>query len=351
MKQVRLSDVAREAGVSQGTASNVFSRPDIVREEVRAHVLEVAGRLGYAGPDVKGRLLRAGRVNAIGVAVLEPLSYFFDDPWARAMMTAFAEICDARGMGLSLVSARNRQRLAWNTNSAVVDGFVLVCIEGQDHLVELTRKRGLPFVALALESGDEAIPALDVDNHGGAMLAAQHLLDHGHRQFAILGICGNDDYAGPLVRGSGVGMKGTPRRRLDGYLQALGAAGIPADNVPVEITRNDAETVSASLERLFMAKAPPTAILCMADKAAVLAVDWLGRRGLRVPQDVSVVGFDGVPDYLNAAPYLTTVAQPFQTIAERATAMIVDAVQEPVRETIAVTLVTGRTSGPAPGRL
>lgn len=75
-KSAKLADVARVAEVSQGTASNVFNRPEVVREQVREHVLKVAAALGYRGPDVKGRLLRAGRVNAIGVATVEPLSYF-----------------------------------------------------------------------------------------------------------------------------------------------------------------------------------------------------------------------------------------------------------------------------------
>lgn len=74
--KVRLADIAKAAGVSQGTASNVFSRPEVVRDEVREYVLAVAKEHGYAGPSVTGRLLRAGKVNAIGVAAIEPLAYF-----------------------------------------------------------------------------------------------------------------------------------------------------------------------------------------------------------------------------------------------------------------------------------
>ena len=85
-RPVRLADIAKAAGVSHGTASNVFSRPEIVREEVRERVKAAAEAMGYGGPDPKGRLLRAGKVNAIGVATAEPLSYFFDDPFARVMM-------------------------------------------------------------------------------------------------------------------------------------------------------------------------------------------------------------------------------------------------------------------------
>ena len=99
-KAIRLADVAREAGVSHGTASNVFSRPDIVRDEVRKRVHEAAAKLGYAGPDPRGRLLRAGKVNAIGVATAEPLSYFFDDPFAKVVMSGISQVCDATGAGI-----------------------------------------------------------------------------------------------------------------------------------------------------------------------------------------------------------------------------------------------------------
>ena len=99
-KAVKLADVARAAGVSQGTASNAFSRPEIVRPEVRQRVEECAEKLGYGGPDPKGRLLRAGKVNAIGVVVMDNLTYFFSDPFNREFMSGVAEVCDERGAGI-----------------------------------------------------------------------------------------------------------------------------------------------------------------------------------------------------------------------------------------------------------
>lgn len=129
-KPIRLADVAKAAGVSHGTASNVFSRPEVVRPEVRERVLAEAHKLGYAGPDPRGRLLRAGKVNAIGVATADPLSYFFNDPFARVVMSGITQACDATGAGISLVSAANNEQLAWNIQSAVVDGFIIFCLEG-----------------------------------------------------------------------------------------------------------------------------------------------------------------------------------------------------------------------------
>ncbi|TJV15667.1 MAG: LacI family transcriptional regulator, partial [Mesorhizobium sp.] len=187
-RPIRLADIAKAAGVSHGTASNVFSRPEIVREEVRERVKAAAEAMGYAGPDPKGRLLRAGKVNAIGVATTEPLSYFFDDPFARAMMAGISEACDATGAGIALVSAGNQEKLAWNIQSALVDGFILFCIEGGSRLVELTRERKLPFVALELGFDDDTVSAIGVDNVAGARLAAQHLAELGHRRFAVLAL-------------------------------------------------------------------------------------------------------------------------------------------------------------------
>lgn len=342
MRQVKLADVAKAAGVSQGTASNAFNRPEVVREEVRRHVLDTARLLGYRGPDVKGRLLRAGRVNAIGVAVLEPLTYFFDDPWARSLMTALGAVCDASGTGIALVSASNQQKLAWNVNSALVDGFILVCVEGGERLVELTRRRQLPFVALALASDDSSIPTVGIDNLGGGMLAARHLADLGHRRIAVLAIGDIDRRVGLLTpEDVTTRMKATSRDRALGYWRALAEFGVGRGDVPLYGTLNDRPSVDAAMAALFSAPQPPTAILAMSDLAAVAAIQWLQARGLSVPLDVSVVGFDGVPDGAFMQPALTTIAQPFEQIAARAVKAVLGDTAFAGSEILDVELVAG----------
>lgn len=322
---VRLADVAKAAGVSQGTASNVFSRPDVVREEVRERVLTIARELGYGGPDIKGRLLRAGRVNAIGVAAVEPLAYFFDDPWARSLMTAIGEVCDASGTGIAVVSAMNEERLAWNINSALVDGFILLCVEGGERLVELTRQRQLPFIALALGIEDETIPAIGIDNVSGGAVAARHLLQLGHRDIAILSIGDVDGLVGLVVpERVDLEMEATPRDRMHGYWQAMAEYGIPREAVPIQGTLHDRPSTLTAMEALFSSDNPPTAILAMSDKVALFAIQWLAERGLKVPEDVSIIGFDGVPEAATSLPRLTTVAQPFAEIARRAVTAILE---------------------------
>ncbi|TJW36680.1 MAG: LacI family DNA-binding transcriptional regulator, partial [Mesorhizobium sp.] len=240
-RPVRLADIAKAAGVSHGTASNVFSRPEIVRQEVRERVKAVAEAMGYAGPDPKGRLLRAGKVNAIGVATTEPLSYFFDDPFARVMMSGISEACDATGAGIALVSAGNQEKLAWNIQSALVDGFILFCIEGGSRLVELTRERKLPFVALELGFHDETISAIGVDNVAGGRLAARHLAELGHRRFAVLSLTLGEDRTGfvtPEEVRSAI-YTGT-RDRLAGYFEELSRFGVDTTKIPVFETENEA---------------------------------------------------------------------------------------------------------------
>ncbi|EYD74434.1 transcriptional regulator [Rubellimicrobium mesophilum DSM 19309] len=344
-KMIKLRDVAEAAGVSQGTASNVFNRPELVREEVRERVREVARTLGYAGPSPKGRLLRSGKVNAIGIAAAEPLSYFFADPWARRLLTEVAEVCDARGAGIALVSVAGGKHLAWSIESALVDGFLLRC-GGRELLVEVTQRRGLPFVALSLDTSEPDVPAIDIDDFGATRMAARHLLALGHRRFAILGI------------GLGPGPGRVPpeevratrfvnvRERARGYWAALTEAGIAEDMVPIHAVQNDGGNVGAALDLILAAEERPTALLAMSDLVALEALKALEARGVRVPEEISVVGFDGVPEAAESIPPLTTVEQPYRRIAERSVSAILDDDLPAGREILPLTLVVRGTTAP-----
>jgi DNA-binding LacI/PurR family transcriptional regulator len=336
--------VARAAGVSRGTASNVFNRPDIVRAVVRERVLETAAALGYGGPDPRGRMLSAGRVNAIGVATAEPMSYLFEDPFARTVMTGLAGACDARGAGLALVSTVESQAPSWNIQTALVDGFVLFCVDAGIHLIDIARRRGLPFVAFEHGLDDPDVAVIGVDNIAGGELAARHLLELGHRRLAIVSMpFGADTGAGPATEHAVRAAEySSTRDRIHGYRRALEAAGLAVASVPIEQTRNDKESTAAAMARLF-ADRPPTAVLAMSDQIALYALEWLQQHGLQASRDVSLIGFDGVADAIDAG--LTTVAQPMEQMARLAVAAILD--REPsVRRLVPATLRVGSTTGP-----
>lgn len=345
---MKLSDVAKAAGVSQGTASNVFSRPQLVREEVRLRVHATAKELGYAGPDPKGRLLRAGRVNAIGVATSEPLSYFFSDPFARELMQGMSDACDAAGAGLALVSAKHEARLAWNIQSALVDGFVLLCVEGGERLVELTRERQLPFIALALGKADPTISAIGIDDFEGGRMAARHLADLGHRRIGILALELDPTHEGPVTLAEiDAATFSTARDRAHGYFDVFEAHGVPRASIPVYETRSTTESVRRGMEHLFAGPERPTAILAMSDRLALAALDWLREQGLRVPQDVSVMGFDGVPEAQLSIPPLSTVEQPIAELGRRAVEAILEFDGKVRRDLLPVQLVVRGSTAPA----
>ena len=234
------------------------------------------------------------------------------------------------GAGISLVSAVNQQKLAWNIQSALVDGFILFCIEGGPRLVELTRERQLPFVALEHETNDETISAIGIDNVAGAASAARHLAELGHRRFAILAFSFVDDHVG-LVSMADVeaAIYSSSRDRVRGYFAALSDCGIDTASVPIFETQNDDASIKAGLEHIFAAAPLPTALLAMSDRIALLALDWLRERGLSVPGDVSIVGFDGVPEAASSEPPLTTVAQPIAQMGRLAVQMILDETSRP----------------------
>lgn len=348
-RSARLSDVAERAGVSKATVSNVFNRPHLVRPEVRERVLAEAAAIGYTGPDPMGRLLSAGKVNAIGVATAEPLSYFFEDPFARSLMMGITEACDARGIGISLISSANEDALAWSIKSAVVDGLVLFCVEDADRLIAAARERRLPFVTLSFGDTDDEVSVVGVDDFAGARLAAEHLTALGHRRFAVLSMELGPEHAGRVSMDAVLAAAyATSRIRIEGYFAALAAAGIDTAAVPIFETTVDMATVDAALASLFAAPEPPTALLAESDRIAMHALRWLDARGIAVPGEVSVIGFDGVPEGAACEPPLTTIAQPTVEMGRRAVAVLADRPVGVHREKLPVELVVrGSTAKPA----
>jgi len=346
-KGAKLADVAQAAGVSQGTASNAFNRPGLVRPEVRARIEAAAKKLGYAGPDPKGRLLRGGKVNAIGVVVSERLTDFFDDPYNRAFMSGITQVCDERGAGVSLISAADARGVDWGIESAVVDGFVLQCVEDGSRLIDLARRRRLPFVAIDMDAGPD-MSTIEIDHRQGARLAAEHLVGLGHKRFGIVALeLIYDNRTGLVSRERRLATEeGVTRERFLGYDDAFRAAGLSIDAMTVVEATNDTETGRAVVAKMFDAAPEITAVLAMSDVLALAAAAVAQERGRQIPRDLSIVGFDDVPEAAKAQPPLTSVHQPIVEKGRRAAHLIFDR-GEPRKELLPVSLVVrGSTALP-----
>lgn len=301
-----LDDVGKAAGVSRGTVSNVFNRPERVRPELREKVEEAARLLGYGGPDPKGRLLKEGKFNAIGF--MPPGAYAISEvirsPYGRELLQGAALACDAAGATLSLVNGTDETRTA-TIREALVDGFILGNVIDID-LVASAKRRRLPFVILESDVGPD-VNSIRIDGRSGARAVVEHLLALGHRRFAILSIRRT---AGPAI----VHMPGETglvagfaldHERMEGFREAMARGGLSIGDMPVIETRpGDPEAGALVFDHCPDA----TAILTMSDWQAITVLDEASRRGIDVPGHASVVGFDGTDESARTTPPLTTVA-------------------------------------------
>jgi DNA-binding LacI/PurR family transcriptional regulator len=341
-----LAQIARAAGVSLGTASNAFNRPDAVRPEVRSAVLAAAEKLGYAGPDPVGRMLMGGKANVI--AVLPPgdmsVSTAFQSPFFREFMLGISQVCDDHGASL-VVLPGSTDRKAWAITNAVVDGFIL----GHSDEVALVagRRRKVPCVVMDMDAGPD-VPTVSIDARLGACKAAEHLLSFGHRNFAIISVA-RRPRPHVLHRLSDVSRLSAgyqlDEEKLAGYREALLAASVPLDSVLVGEVYPHPPWRTDGAAAILDAAPGTTAVLAMSDRNATAMLEAASARGLEVPGKVSVVGFDDAPEAAISSPPLTTVAQPLVEKG-RCAARVLFGEAVPLRTVLPVELVVRASSGP-----
>jgi DNA-binding LacI/PurR family transcriptional regulator len=358
---VKLVDVAERAGVSRGTASNVFTHPELVSEALKERVLAAAAELGYGGPSPSGRLLRLGKVDAIGIT--PPGSYgvsvAFSNSYLREFLTGVGEVCDERGASLTVISGVGPDKTRGIKN-ALVDGFILHQIEDAS-LIEARRRR-LPFVVVDLD-GDKETSSVRIDDRAGGRMAAAHLTALGHRHFAIFsvlrhGLAEGDPAASlePVLHPPAKGRDRLPggfaidHDRLAGYAEALAEAGLSIDDMPViECGADSVANASKGARLFFDSVQDATAVLAMTDVQAIAVIEEAQRRGIAVPGDLSVVGFDDIPEAQTVTPALTTIVHPIVEKGRTAARLLFEA-KRPRHIRLPVSLVVrGSTKAPRGG--
>jgi DNA-binding LacI/PurR family transcriptional regulator len=348
---VTLSTIAAELGVSRMTVSNAYNHPDQLSPDLRRRVLETAKQLGYPGPNPLAATLSRGRVGALGLLFDDQLSYAFTDPAAVLFFRGVAEVCEQAKVGLVLVPGGVESLPETDlTRTALVDGFVAYCDIAEDERLQAIDERGLPMVIVDGPRRPGAFH-VGVDDRGAARAAAEHLLDLGHRRFGVVAMPlapdGHDGIAGEERQASA--RFHTCRQRLLGYRDALEAAGVEWSGVTVEERVPHGRDAGHRATGALLDRAErPTAVLAMSDELAIGALQAAEDRGIAVPGEIGVVGFDDSPAAPAARPALTTVWQPHQEKGAAAARLLLEPGGGP-ELTLASRLVVRASSGPAPG--
>jgi DNA-binding LacI/PurR family transcriptional regulator len=347
---VTLATIAAELGVSRMTVSNAYNHPDQLSPDLRRRVLEAAKRLGYPGPNPLAATLSRGRVGALGLLFDDPLSYAFTDPAAVLFFGGVAAVCERLQVGLVLVPAGVQTPPESDlTKVALVDGFVAYCDIPDDDRLQVIEERGLPMVIVdgPVRPG---FPHVGVDDRGATRQLAQHLLDHGHRRFGVITF--------PLLTDGAEGSADAERQaatrfhsshqRLLGYRDALDAAGVDWGAVRVEERTPHGRDAGRRAAGALLDRADrPTALLAMSDELAIGAMEAADERGIGVPDQLSVVGFDDTPAAGQARPALTTIWQPHREKGEIAARMLLEPDDAGAERMLPTELVVRASTGPA----
>jgi DNA-binding LacI/PurR family transcriptional regulator len=336
-KIVTMRDVATATGVSQSTVSRVLSgAPTVVpiAPETRERVLAAASRLGYR-PNPLARGLRGSRTMLLGVIVRE-----ITDPFFAVAVEAISHEAGRLGYNVVLGTAHARadEALAlWAVLEARhCDAIVLLGdMRDQPRVIEDLRTSQVPVVALWEGSQPTEIPSVSVDNRAGIDAVMDHLLGLGHRRIAFAGGRRLGDIA----------------EREEAFIDAATRSGERPRKGYIRSTNNSPKSGGEMLSALLDMSQPPTAIVFATDVLALGGLHEAHKRGLRVPEDLSITGFDDIPLAAYAVPALTTVRMPVREMVAVAVAMVIEHEGELARPTNPILspslVVRASTSAPA----
>ncbi|MEV0155545.1 LacI family DNA-binding transcriptional regulator [Micromonospora sp. NPDC050686] len=315
-QRVKMSDVARTAGVSVATVSKVVNGRYGVAQATVERVQQVIHELGYEA-SLGAQSLRSHRTNVLGILVAE------FEPFSTELLKGASR--EVAGTGYQLLAYSGGDggggegaAVGWERRSlarlsgTLIDGAVIVT----PTVVET--KHGFHVVAVDPHTGPSGLPTVDSDNFAGAVLATNYLLSLGHRRIGHL---------------SGRADLESARLREAGFRKAMADAGVPVDERLVGVGGFKTESAAGTAAELLALPDRPTAIFAGNDLSAISTMDVARSMGLTVPDDLSVIGFDNVPESALVNPPLTTISQPLQRMGAEALRLLIDLIAGVERDT------------------
>lgn len=337
--QPTMMDIAKAVGVSRTSVSNAFNDPSRLSKDVRQRILTTAAELGYAGPNPLSRAVRRGRTGTLGMLFDESLRFLIEDPFSRALLLGWSDEVSGEHWGLHLLPLVDDDVTV--VDNALVDGVLAYRVRAGHPALETIRRRGLRLVRIGPKSASHPSDiVVSVDEVAGAEMAATHLLELGHRRLHVLidmveALPVSEDPSDHFPFDE-------QRMRWRGYARA--AARYDAELIPMPAGRNVQDSGYREALNAF-ATGKVTCFLAMTDVLALGVLKALEARGLKAGEDVSVIGFDDIPQASEHG--LTTVRQPIEERGQVAARMLL--AEEPPQQGIALpcSLIIRESTGSA----
>lgn len=310
MPDLTLEDIARKAGVSRSTVSRVINDHPSVRDDVRKRVMGVIQTTGYH-PNAAARTLASQRSNMIGLVLPRSVGNFFADPYFPRLTQGIAQACNQYNLtlGLFLVSTKEDEEKIFPRvlRNGYLDGILLQSGQVGDLLIDRLIDSGIPLVVAGRPPVAKSVSYIDVDNVSAAFGAVSHLIRTGYQRIGMIN--------GPCDVTVGIDRK-------TGYQKALVERG--RDVVDALIAEGDFTEAGGYYAMRQLLPAGPDAVFSASDIMAIGAMRAIREAGLRVPDDVALVGFDDLPLATIPTPQLTTVRQPIDQFGFQAVEILID---------------------------
>jgi DNA-binding LacI/PurR family transcriptional regulator len=305
--KITINDVAREAGVSIATISRFLNNPSRLKIENRKKVEEAIKKLNYK-PHVYARRLAGGKLGVFGLII----------PGYEGIFYSFYAMEIIRGVGFSLekMNIDLHLHIFWNRdrfNTSLVDGVIFADIIGNEKQLKRILKEKIPCVVINKRIEEPDLSFVAIDNFKGAYQAVEFLIQYNHKKIAHL--------VGDL-------KTQCAQERLQGYKSALEKNNIPIKDSYIKLTNFSRIEARKSVEELLSLSDPPTAIFAASDDMAMEVFNFAQKEGIKIPKELSIVGFDDNPMCMYESLRLTTVRQPLFKMASLGVEILKDLIEK-----------------------
>ncbi len=309
-----LEDIARMSGVSRSTVSRVINGEPNVNEQTRARVQAIIQNINFH-PNLAARGLAAGHSKVIGLVIPTGVLAIFTDPYFSLVIQGVSSACNARGYSVMLWLAEpeyERGTIGQIINNGLIGGMLVSSMLVDDPLIACLYESKRPFITIGRHPTNDQINYVDVDNRVGAYQGVSHILRTGRRRVGVI---------------NGPSNTIASQDRYQGYLDALRERGVPL--IPELVAEGEFSDTTGYLAMKRLLPYKPDAVFAASDAMAFAAMRAIHEAGLRIPEDIAMVGFDDIPAATNSNPPLTTVRQPIQRTGSIAAEVLIDMIEHP----------------------